>query len=236
MSRYDELKQELSGKQHTWLVTGAAGFIGSNLVETLLRLKQRVIGLDNFASGFAHNLEDVCESVGSLAWTNFRFIRGDIQSQDVCATACRGVQYVLHQAALGSVPRSLEDPVRSHRSNVDGTVNMLVASRDAGVKRFVFASSSSVYGDQPDLPKVEGRIGNPLSPYALTKLTCELYSGIFSRCYGLETVGLRYFNVFGRRQHPGGPYAAVISKWIGQLIRGENCVINGDGNTPKPPR
>ncbi|HYF48067.1 MAG TPA: SDR family oxidoreductase [Planctomycetota bacterium] len=233
MSRFEDLKAELESNPRVWLVTGAAGFIGSHLVEALLRLNQRVIGVDNFITGSAHNLEDVCEAVGRVAAANFQFIRGDIQSLDLCMTACRGVDYVLHQAALGSVPRSLDDPIKSHRVNVDGHVNMLVAAKDAGVQRFVYASSSSVYGDHPDLPKVEDKIGQPLSPYAMTKLACEQYSNVFARCYGLPVVGMRYFNVFGARQNPAGPYAAVIPRWIGNLLRGEECTINGDGLTSR---
>jgi len=233
MSRFEDLKSELESNPRVWLVTGAAGFIGSHLTEALLRLNQRVVGVDNFITGSPQNLEAVCESVGRGAGGNFQFIRGDIQSLDLCMTACRGVDYILHQAALGSVPRSLDDPICSHRINVDGHVNMLVAARDAGVQRFVYASSSSVYGDHAALPKVEDRIGQPLSPYAMTKLACEQYSNVFARCYDLPVVGLRYFNVFGARQNPAGPYAAVIPRWIGHLLRGEECTINGDGLTSR---
>jgi UDP-N-acetylglucosamine 4-epimerase len=214
-------------------VTGCAGFIGSNLVESLLSLGQRVVGLDNFATGFRHNLDDVRENVGADAWSRFTFIEGDIRDLATCHAACREVEIVLHQAALGSVPRSIKDPIASHQANVDGFLNMLVAAKDAGVARFVFASSSSVYGDHPDLPKVEERIGKPLSPYALTKAIGEQYAAVFAHTYGFKAIGLRYFNVFGRRQNPEGAYAAVIPKWVGTLLRGGTCQINGDGETSR---
>lgn len=233
MSRYEEVQAELRAQPRTWLVTGCAGFIGSNLLEKLLELGQTVVGLDNFSTGHQHNLDDVRECVGDEAWSRFRFIEGDIRALDDCHRACEGVDYVLHQAALGSVPRSLVDPVTTNESNVTGFLNMLVAARDAEVKRFVYAASSSTYGDHPGLPKVEHRIGRPLSPYAVTKYVNELYARVFQDAYGLETIGLRYFNVFGRRQDPNGAYAAVIPKWIGQLLRGEACVINGDGETSR---
>ncbi len=232
-TRYEQIKQELQERPRRWLVTGAAGFIGSNLAEALLRLNQTVVGLDNFATGHRRNLEDVRRSVGEQAWAKFQFMEGDIVELSTCAAACKGAEYVLHQAALGSVPRSLQDPVRSHRANVDGQLNMLVAARDSGVKRFVFASSSSTYGDHPDLPKVEDRIGRPLSPYALTKLVNEFYAEVFGRCYGVQCMGLRYFNVFGQRQDPHSAYAAVIPKWVGLLLQGQRCVINGDGETSR---
>jgi len=217
----------------TYLVTGAAGFIGSNLVEALLTAGHSVVGLDNFATGYQHNLDDVRERVGAEAAARFTFIEGDIRDLDACHRACDGVDVVLHQAALGSVPRSIADPLSTHGVNVDGFVNMLVAARDAGVRRFVYASSSSVYGDHPGLPKVEAEIGTPLSPYAVSKRTNELYARTFQDHYGLETVGLRYFNVFGRRQDPSGAYAAVIPKWIGQLLDGEQPAIFGDGETSR---
>ena len=216
-----------------WLVTGAAGFIGSNLLEALLRDNQRVVGLDNFATGFQKNLDEVKLLVSDEQWARFRFIKGDIQDLATCHDACSGVDYVLHQAALGSVPRSIEDPVNTNKTNIDGFLNMLVAARDAGVKRFVYAASSSTYGDHPDLPKVEAKIGKPLSPYAVTKVVNELYADVFAKTYGMDSVGLRYFNVFGRRQDPDGAYAAVIPKWTSSLIHGEPVFINGDGETSR---
>jgi UDP-N-acetylglucosamine 4-epimerase len=210
-----------------------AGFIGSNLAEALLVQGHEVVGLDNFATGYRHNLDDVADRVGEEAASRFAFIEGDIRDLDACRQACDGVDIVLHQAALGSVPRSIKDPLSTHAVNVDGFVNMLVAARDAGVQRFVYASSSSVYGDHPGLPKVEAEIGTPLSPYAVSKRTNELYAKTFQDHYGLETVGLRYFNVFGRRQDPSGAYAAVIPKWIGQLLGGEQPTIFGDGETSR---
>lgn len=226
---YDQLKQN----PRKWLVTGAAGFIGSHLVEELLRLGQTVVGLDNFATGHRRNLEDVRNQVGEEAYGRFSLIEGDIRGLEACRRACEGVDVVLHQAALGSVPRSIKDPLTTHQVNVDGFVNMLVAARDAGVRRFVYASSSSVYGDHPGLPKVEDQIGTPLSPYAVSKRINELYAHTFQDHFGLETIGLRYFNVFGPRQDPEGPYAAVIPKWIGQLMAGQRCVIHGDGETSR---
>lgn len=223
----------IAKSQRTWLVTGCAGFIGSNLLETLLKLGQRVVGLDNFATGFQHNLDQVESAVGAKAWSNFRFIRGDIRSLETCHEACRGVDIVLHEAALGSVPRSIEDPITSHESNVTGFLNMLVAARDAKVKRFVYAASSAAYGDYPGLPKVEDTIGRPLSPYGAGKYMNELYADTFGRCYGLETIGLRYFNVFGPRQDPDGAYAAVIPKWVAAMLRKETVYINGDGETAR---
>jgi UDP-N-acetylglucosamine 4-epimerase len=220
-------------KHNTWLVTGCAGFIGSNLVEALLNQGQRVVGLDNFSTGFQHNLDQVEEAVGPQKWASFRFIRGDIRDLATCREACQGVDYVLHEAALGSVPRSIDDPITSHESNVTGFLNMLVAARDAQVKRFVYAASSAAYGDHPGLPKVEETIGRPLSPYGAGKYMNELYADVFGRCYGLETVGLRYFNVFGPRQDPDGAYAAVIPKWIAAMLRNETVYINGDGETAR---
>lgn len=222
-----------AGAPKRWLVTGAAGFIGSNLVQRLLEGGQHVVGLDNFATGHARNLDDVKALVGPEAAARFSFVEGDIRDLDACHRACAGVDFVLHQAALGSVPRSIKDPLTSHLVNVDGTLHLLLAARDAGVKRFVYASSSSVYGDHPGLPKVEGAIGTPLSPYAVTKRTGELYADVFQRSYGLETVGLRYFNVFGRRQDPNGPYAAVMPRWIDAMLAGRPCEIYGDGETSR---
>ena len=227
------LKSILGGAERTWLVTGVAGFIGSNLLEALLELDQRVVGLDNFSTGFRHNLEQVRESVGPARWARFQFIEGDIRSLDTCRQACEGVHVVLHEAALGSVPRSIDDPIASHESNVTGFLNMLVAARDAGVRRFVYAASSAAYGDHPALPKVEETIGRPLSPYGAGKYMNELYADVFGRCYGMQAVGLRYFNVFGPRQDPDGAYAAVIPKWIAALLRGETVYINGDGETAR---
>jgi UDP-N-acetylglucosamine 4-epimerase len=233
MSAYDEVRSTLLSSPKTWLVTGAAGFIGSHLVENLLTLDQPVVGLDNLSTGHRHNLDDVKSKVTTEQWTRFRFQEGDITRLEDCQRACVGVQRVLHQAALGSVPRSLADPLRSHASNVDGFINMLVAARDAKVSRFVYASSSSVYGDHPALPKVEANIGRPLSPYAATKLINEVYAGVFHRSYGLPVIGLRYFNVFGPRQDPNGAYAAVIPKWFAAAAKQEPVIINGDGETSR---
>ena len=221
MSAYEKAKSHLSGKRYRWCVTGVAGFIGSNLLETLLRLGQDVVGLDNFATGFKANLDHVHAAVGTEAWRRFTFVEGDIRQPADCRGACEGVQFVLYQAALGSVPRSIADPRSSHEANVDGFVNMLIAARDATVERFVYASSSSVYGDHPGLPKVEDRLGEPLSPYAVTKCVNEMYASVFARSYGMATIGLRYFNVFGPRQDPHGAYAAVIPRWIAAMMRGE---------------
>ena len=217
----------------TWLVTGVAGFIGSHLLETLLRLDQTVVGIDNFATGHQHNLDQVRALVGPERFDHFRFIEADIRDPDACRVATRGVDYVLHQAALGSVPRSIEDPIAANATNIDGFLNMLVAARDAGVTRFVYAASSSTYGDDPGLPKREEHIGKPLSPYAVTKLVNELYAEVFARAYGFDSIGLRYFNVFGPRQDPDGAYAAVIPKWIAAAIRGDDIWINGDGETSR---
>ena len=230
---FDQVKRGLAEHPRTWLVTGSAGFIGSHLVETLLALGQRVVSLDNFATGHRRNLEEVRDNVGEARWRRHRFLERDIRSLDACREAVAGVDVVLHEAALGSVPRSLADPVATHTANVDGFVNMLVASREAGVRRFVYAGSSSTYGDHAALPKVEATIGRPLSPYAVTKLVNELYAQVFGRCYGMETIGLRYFNVFGARQDPDGPYAAVIPRWIGAMLRGDDVVVNGDGETTR---
>ena len=233
MGKFIQLQEELRGERRHWLVTGAAGFIGSNLVEALLKLGQQVTGLDNFATGFQHNLDQVEALVGPAAWANFTLITGDIRVLADCHAACAGVDYVLHEAALGSVSRSIEDPIATNDTNVGGFLNMLVAARDAKVKRFVYAASSSTYGDHPALPKVEGEIGNPLSPYAVTKYVNELYAQVFGRCYGTETVGLRYFNVFGPRQDPHGAYAAVIPQWIAALVMDKPLKINGDGETSR---
>lgn len=233
MSAYQALLARLPGEPKTWLVTGVAGFIGCNLLKQLLRLDQRVVGLDNFATGRRRNLEQVRAAVTPEQWARFRFIEGDIRKLDDCRAACDGVDYVLHQAALGSVPRSIEDPLATNAANIDGFLNMLVAARDAGVTRFVYAASSSTYGDHPDLPKVEDRIGRPLSPYAVTKLVNELYAEVFARTYGFRSIGLRYFNIFGPHQDPEGAYAAVVPKWVAAMIRGEPVYINGDGETSR---
>lgn len=221
------------GARKTWLVTGVAGFIGSNLLEALLRGKQSVVGLDNFSTGHQRNLDDVRRNVGEALWKNFVFMRADIVDLESCKKACAGVDYVLHQAAIGSVPRSIQNPIGTHESNVDGFLNMLCAAKEAGVKRFVYASSSSVYGDHPALPKEEQTIGNCLSPYAVSKRINELYADVFARCYGTEYIGLRYFNVFGPRQDPNGVYAAVIPKWIAAMLKDEPVYINGDGETSR---
>ena len=233
MSKYDEVREELRQRPRRWLITGAAGFIGSNLLEALLRLGQTVTGLDNFSTGHVRNLEQVRSAVGDAAWRNFTHIEGDIRDPAVCRRACAAVDYVLHHAALGSVPRSIEDPLATHEANLTGFVNMLAAARDAKARRFIYASSSSVYGDHPQLPKVEDAIGKPLSPYAVTKYANELYADVFARCYGIDGVGLRYFNIFGPRQDPDGPYAAVIPKWVGQFISRQPVYINGDGETSR---
>lgn len=231
MNRYQAALASLRQTPRTWLVTGVAGFIGSNLLECLLSLGQAVVGLDNFSTGHPKNVDEALERGGVGA--RFRLIYGDIRDLGICRDACNGVDVVLHQAALGSVPRSIEDPLSSHDSNVSGLANMLVAARDAKVRRFVFASSSAVYGDDPGSPKREGRIGEALSPYAATKLVDEIYAGVFCRVYGLQTVGLRYFNVFGKRQDPQGPYSAVIPRWVSCLSANEQCVIMGDGETSR---
>lgn len=237
MSAYTDLQIRLQAQPQTWLITGVAGFIGSNLLEALLKLNQRVVGLDNFATGHQRNLDEVQSLVSPAQWANFRFIEGDIRNLDDCHQACQGVDYVLHQAALGSVPRSVADPITTNAANITGFLNMLVAARDAnagqGVKRFVYAASSSTYGDHPGLPKVEDTIGKPLSPYAVTKYVNELYADVFGKTYGLQSIGLRYFNVFGPRQDPNGAYAAVIPKWIASMIANTPVQINGDGETSR---
>lgn len=225
--------QQLAGAPKRWLVTGCAGFIGSNLLEALLRNEQEVVGLDNFATGHAENLEEVRALVGEQAWSRFHFVEGDIRDLAVCHEVCAGVDFVLHQAALGSVPRSLADPLTTNAVNITGQLNMLVAARDAGVERFIYAASSSTYGDHPALPKVEDQIGRPLSPYAVTKYVNELYADVFARAYGVPSIGLRYFNVFGQRQDPNGAYAAVIPKWIAAMINQQPVQIYGDGQTSR---
>lgn len=233
MTPYQQLLQDLPRAPKTWLITGVAGFIGSNLLETLLTLDQTVVGIDNFATGHQRNLDEVRSVVTREQWARFAFLKGDIRELEDCRRACNGVDYVLHQAALGSVPRSLADPITSNATNIDGFLNMLVAARDEGVKSFVYAASSSTYGDHPGLPKVEDTIGKPLSPYAVTKYVNELYADVFARSYGFTTIGLRYFNVFGRRQDPDGAYAAVIPKWTAALLKGDTVYINGDGETSR---
>ena len=237
MTRYEQLQEYLKDNQSTWLVTGVAGFIGSNLLEKLLILNQKVVGLDSFDTGYQHNIDQAIQDANNITGkdlsNNFRFINGDIRKLNDCKNACNGVNYVLHQAALGSVPRSIEDPIGTNEANINGFLNMLVASRDAKVKRFVYAASSSSYGDNPDLPKVEHMIGNPLSPYAVTKLVNELYANVFAKNYDFKTIGLRYFNIFGKRQDPDGAYAAVIPKWVGAILNKEDVYINGDGETSR---
>jgi UDP-N-acetylglucosamine/UDP-N-acetylgalactosamine 4-epimerase len=230
---YQRVQEELRAHPRRWLVTGAAGFIGSNLVETLLGLDQSVVGIDNFATGHRYNLDEVRNAVGEELWTRFKFLEGDICDLVSCRDAVAGSDYVLHQAALGSVPRSIADPLTSNAANVDGFLNIMVAARDAGVKRFVYAASSSTYGDEASLPMMESRIGRPLSPYAVTKLVNELYADVFQRCYGFSAIGLRYFNVFGPRQDPNGAYAAVIPKWIAAMIADDIVTIHGDGETTR---
>jgi UDP-N-acetylglucosamine 4-epimerase len=233
MTDYDDLLARLPGDPRTWLVTGCAGFIGSNLIEALLRLDQRVVGLDNFATGHRRNFEEVKSLVSPEQFSRFHFIEGDIRRLEDCRRAVEGVDHVLHQAALGSVPRSLADPITTDGTNIGGFLNMLVASRDARVRSFTYAASSSTYGDHPGLPKVEDRIGKPLSPYAVTKYVNELYADVFARSYGFHAIGLRYFNVFGPRQDPEGAYAAVVPKWTAAMIQGQDVFINGDGETSR---
>lgn len=233
MNKYETLLTNIRKETRTWLVTGVAGFIGSNLMEALLRADQRVVGLDNFATGKQTNLNEVLDSVSRQQRSRFQFIEGDIGNGEVCRQACRGADYILHQAALGSVPRSIKDPRSTNEANVTGFLNLLEAAREMPVRRFVYASSSAIYGDAPELPKREERTGRPLSPYAVTKVVNELYAEVFTRIYGIESIGLRYFNVFGPRQDPEGPYAAVIPRWIGAMLRNEPAVINGDGTTSR---
>jgi len=233
MNQYQQVCANLQATPNIWLVTGVAGFIGSNLLETLLKLNQTVVGLDNFATGHQHNLDEVQSLVTAEQWAKFSFIEGDIRQFADCQKACAGVDYVLHEAALGSVPRSIADPITTNETNISGFLNMLTAARDAGVASFTYAASSSTYGDHPALPKVEENIGKPLSPYAVTKYVNELYADVFAKTYGFKTIGLRYFNVFGQRQDPKGAYAAVIPKWTSSMIAGEDVFINGDGETSR---
>jgi len=234
MNKYSEIKEYLKNNQATWLITGVAGFIGSNLLEELLNLNQKVVGIDNFETGYQHNIDAaISDSTNDNAATLFAFIEGDIRDFDTCKKACNGVNYVLHQAALGSVPRSIDNPINTNSVNIDGYLNMLVAAKEAKVRRFVYAASSSTYGDHPDLPKVEYKIGKPLSPYAVTKLVNELYADVFSKTYGFNAIGLRYFNIFGKRQDPNGAYAAVIPKWVSAIMNNQEVFINGDGETSR---
>ncbi|MDM1270392.1 Vi polysaccharide biosynthesis UDP-N-acetylglucosaminuronic acid C-4 epimerase TviC [Acinetobacter indicus] len=233
MSQYQTVCEQLKQNPKTWLVTGVAGFIGSNLLETLLKLDQTVVGLDNFATGHQHNLDEVQNLVSAEQWANFKFYEGDIRNLEDCHKVCANVDYVLHQAALGSVPRSIADPITTNETNISGFLNMLIAARDAKVASFTYAASSSTYGDHPALPKVEENIGNPLSPYAVTKYVNELYADVFAKTYGFKAIGLRYFNVFGKRQDPNGAYAAVIPKWTAAMISGDDVFINGDGETSR---
>ena len=237
MSSFEEIQHSLKANPKTWLITGVAGFIGSNLLERLLILNQKVVGLDNFDTGYQHNIDKAIEDANNVTDknldNNFHFINGDIRELKDCQKACEDVDYVLHHAALGSVPKSIKDPINTNKANIDGFLNMLVASKDARVKRFVYAASSSTYGDHPDLPKVEDKIGNPLSPYAVTKAVNELYAKVFAEAYGFKSIGLRYFNIFGKRQDPNGAYAAVIPKWISTILKKEDVFINGDGGTTR---
>jgi UDP-N-acetylglucosamine 4-epimerase len=233
VTAYEKLQGELRGHSHRWLITGAAGFIGSNLLESLLKLDQQVVGLDNYATGYQRNLEHVRSRVTAEQWSRCKLMEGDIRDGETCQRACTGAEFVLHQAALGSVPRSIAEPLNSHESNVTGFINLLIAARDQKVRRLVYASSSSVYGDDPELPKVEDKTGKPLSPYAATKLMNEIYAGVFAQTYDFRAVGLRYFNVFGPRQDPNGAYAAVIPKWIAAMLQNEAVIINGDGETSR---
>ena len=233
VTAYQQVTEALVNKPKAWLITGVAGFIGSNLLESLLLLNQKVVGLDNFATGFQHNLDEVQSVVTAEQWQRFNFMEGDIRNLADCQTACADVDYILHQAGLGSVPRSIADPINTNETNISGFLNMLVAARDAKVASFTYAASSSTYGDHPALPKVEEAIGKPLSPYAVTKYVNELYAEVFARTYGFHTIGLRYFNIFGKRQTPDGAYAAVIPKWTAAMIQGDDVYINGDGDTSR---
>lgn len=237
MTKYEEIKNQLIENPKTWLITGVAGFIGSNLLETLLLLDQKVVGLDNFSTGFQHNIDEVRSSISDQQWKKFRFIEGDIRNYKTCEQAITfkesSVDYILHQAALGSVPRSIADPVLTNSTNISGFLNILTAAKEANVSSFTYAASSSTYGDHPALPKVEENIGNPLSPYAITKYVNELYASVFANTYGFKSIGLRYFNVFGKRQNPDGAYAAVIPKWTAAMINNEELFINGDGETSR---
>lgn len=233
VTAYQQVTESLVNEPKTWLITGVAGFIGSNLLESLLLLNQKVVGLDNFATGFQHNLDEVQSVVTAEQWQRFNFMEGDIRNLADCQSACADVDYILHQAGLGSVPRSIADPINTNETNISGFLNMLVAARDAKVASFTYAASSSTYGDHPALPKVEEAIGKPLSPYAVTKYVNELYAEVFARTYGFHTIGLRYFNIFGKRQTPDGAYAAVIPKWTAAMIQGDDVYINGDGDTSR---
>lgn len=233
MNKYQEIQKILKKTPKTWLITGVAGFIGSNLLETLLKLDQHVVGLDNFSTGYKQNLNEVKSLVTSKQWSNFKLINGDIRNLETCQNACKKIDFILHQAALGSVPRSIKDPIQTNEVNINGFLNILLAGRDNSVKNIVYAASSSTYGDEKSLPKIEEKIGNPLSPYAVTKYVNELYAEVFVRAYGVNAVGLRYFNVFGKRQDPNGDYAAVIPKWISTLLNNEIVNINGDGETSR---
>lgn len=233
MNRYEQLLLSLPAQPKRWLITGVAGFIGSNLLEHLLKLDQIVVGLDNFATGHQRNLDEVKTLVSPEQWQRFTFIEGDIREPETCRQACEQADYVLHQAALGSVPRSINDPITTNAANITGFLNMLVAAKEAGVQSFTYAASSSTYGDHPALPKVEANIGKPLSPYAVTKYVNELYADVFAKTYGFKAIGLRYFNVFGKRQDPAGAYAAVIPKWSAAMLKGESVHINGDGETSR---
>jgi UDP-N-acetylglucosamine 4-epimerase len=233
MDPYQKVQQRIKAARRSWLITGVAGFIGSHLAEKLLELDQAVVGLDNFSTGKRQNLDLVRQAVGEARWKSFRLVEGDIRSLDTCNAACASADVVLHQAGLGSVPRSIDKPLRTHDSNVNGFLNILLAARDAGAQRLVYASSSAVYGDHPALPKVESELGRAMSPYGLSKRINELYADVFAACYGLQSVGLRYFNVFGPRQDPDGPYASVIPAWIGALLRGETAYVNGDGSAAR---
>lgn len=233
MTKYEQVQKELLASPKVWLITGVAGFIGSNLLEKLLLLNQKVVGLDNFSTGHQRNLDEVKSQLSNAQWLNFKFINGDIRIPDDCTVAVQGVDYILHQAALGSVPRSIADPITTNATNVSGFINMLHAAKEANVKSFTYAASSSTYGDHPALPKLEDNIGSPLSPYAVTKYVNELYAGVYAKTYGFKSIGLRYFNVFGKRQDPNGAYAAVIPKWTASLINGDQVFINGDGETSR---
>ena len=233
INQYEKIKEELQKTPKKWLITGVAGFIGSNLLETLLKLDQTIVGLDNFVTGYQHNLDEVKNEVSKEQWQCFTLIKGDIRNLEDCKKAVKNIDYVLHQAALGSVPRSIEDPITTNEANLTGFLNMLVAARDANVSSFTYAASSSTYGDHPALPKVEENIGKPLSPYAVTKVVNELYADVFAKTYGFKCIGLRYFNIFGKRQDPNGAYAAVIPKWVAAMLNGDDVYINGDGETSR---
>lgn len=233
MNKYDVIKERLRAQPKKWLITGVAGFIGSNLLEVLLELDQFVVGVDNFSTGHRYNIDEVERYVKPESWNRFIFVEGDIRNLETCHAVTKNIDYVLHQAALGSVPRSIHDPITTNDVNITGFLNMLVAARDNNVKSFTYAASSSTYGDHKALPKVEGIIGNPLSPYAITKYVNELYANIFAKSYGFKSIGLRYFNVFGKRQDPNGSYAAVIPKWISSMLIGDDIFVNGDGSTSR---